>query len=106
MNEKEEIRNNPWKVVITTHRHYSKWKMHIEIEDVSREDNLFLFPKQLGYFRGGNLHHVHQYDADGRMYFERQIPNFGKVWIHDPEGNNIIEFDDYESLLNEITSDL
>ncbi len=104
MKEKENIRNAPFLMNIKACRHYNvpRTKLSIEIEIANEEEKLIL--SSSGIFRGRLGNHFHGYNNRGREYFEKLIPNFGKirVLIHNEKP---ISFDNYEEFLDEITSD-
>ncbi len=102
MDRKEVIRNNPWFVMINTQRHFDNWKLYIKIELTDQKNDLFLFPEKGMCI--GEGHSFHDYDANGRHFFNDLMENFGRVWVMIPEGKPI-EFDSYEALMNKITSD-
>ncbi len=103
MHTKEEIRNNPWFVMIYTQRHFDNWKLYIKIELTNQKNDLFLLPPKKGMWIGEG-HSFHDYDDKGRYFFNDLMENFGRAWVMIPEGKPI-EFDSYEALLNKITSD-
>ncbi len=107
MYEKEEIRKNPWKLFEIAIRHYFNSKVnYIEIELTNEDKNLFLFKDRFGKLKEGNniLKSFHYYDADGREYFLKLLPSFGKVWIFIGGEKIPRAFDSYEKFLDEITS--
>ena len=107
-NDKEEIRKNPWKVYITAKRHFSFLNskvMYIEIELTEENNNLFLLSKGFGKGKGkvNILKKFHNYDANGRNYFEKLLPHLGKVWIFIGGEKKPRVFSSYENFLSEIT---
>jgi len=104
MNEKENIRNAPFLMNIKACRHYNvpRTKLFIEIEIANEEEKLILSSR--GIFRGRLGKHLHDYNNRGREYFERLMPNFGKIRVL-IRNEKAISFDNYEEFLDEITSD-
>ena len=104
MNEKENIRDAPFLMNIKACRHYNvpRNKLFIEIEIANEKEKLILSSR--GIFRGRLGKHLHDYNNRGREYFDRLIPNFGKIriLIHNEKP---IFFDNYEGFLDEIISD-
>jgi len=110
MTEKEEIRNNPWKVYITSQRYYTTLKipkLYIEIELTDEDENLFLYKESFGKTkRGINIEkNVHNYDEDGRDFFSELVPTFGNVWVFIHGEKQPWHFRSYEEFLDKITSD-
>ena len=99
MNKREEIENNPWKILITARRHYSKGKLYIEIEIRGEQKNLFLLSEGLCLGKGKRFHN---YDTKGRDFFNDLKPKFGKVWILIPGETEVITFNNYKEFLDKI----
>ena len=102
MQTKDEIRNNPTFVRNYTQGRYNDEVLFIEIELTNQKNNLFLCSQDIGICLGKEKK-VHDYDDKGRRYFKTLIENFGRVWVAIP-GRVPVKFDDYESLLDEISS--
>jgi len=101
MSKKEEIKKNPWRVLITARRFYSKSNLYIEVEIKDQERNLFLLKQGMCIGKGKKFHN---YDEKGRHFFNDLIPIFDKVWILIPGETEKIPFDNYEKFLDKITS--
>jgi hypothetical protein len=104
MKSKDKIRNEPYKVIKTAQRHDNNFTLYIEIELVNQKDNLYLLLSHEKGMHIGDDPTIHRYDDNGKRFFNDLMENFGRAWIKIPEGKSI-EFDNYEALLNKITSD-
>lgn len=103
--EKEEIRNAPFLVFNQARRHYYRGQisreLFIKIEVINHPKNIGLF--SVGIYEGHAQEKMFQYDEDGRGFFNKLMPNFGKIIVH-LDNAETEKFDNYEEFLNEITS--
>ena len=104
MKTKEEIRHNPFFVIVNTQRHVNNWILYVDFELTDQKDDLFLFEPGKGMCIGQG-HRYHRYDEDGRHFFNDLMGNFGRVWVLIPGETKPIEFNNYEEFLDEITRD-
>lgn len=100
MEKREEIRNNPWEVLMTTLYLYNKFDLYIKIEIVSEHKNLYLLQE---YMCIGTGKLVHNYDQDGRNFFNALMRYFGDVWLLTLGEKEIESFVNYEDFLDRIT---
>lgn len=103
MERNVDIRNNPWKVLMTTQCHYNKLDLYIKIEIYTEQKSLYLLQE---YMCMGIGKLVHNYDKDGRDFFNALMPYFGEVLVLMPGEKEIESFVNYEDFLDRITSKL
>ena len=88
--EKEEIRNKPFLVFKVARIYYYGPKisreLYIKIEVINHPKNIGLF--SAGIYESHAQEKLFQYDEDGREFFNRLMPNFGKI---------IVQFDNAET---------
>jgi len=78
------------------------WHDHFELTE--ENNNLFLLSKGFGKGKGkvNILKKFHNYDANGRNYFEKLLPHLGKVWIFSGGEKKPRVFSSYDNFLSEI----
>jgi len=107
MDEKKDIRNAPFLMNIKACRYYNvpRTKLFIEIDIINEEEKLILSYKGISVGRLGKRHY--DYDGRGKDFFNKMMPNFGKINLKIFMDKEIIkkDFDNYEEFLDEITSD-
>jgi len=110
MNHKEEIRNSPFLVHVSTRIHYygveqRKYDLFIEIEIIEKKEKITLSSEGISGGKYGN--YIQKYDNQTSGYFYELIQNFGKINIKlfDGKKDAKTDFNNYEEFLDEITSD-
>lgn len=107
MNDKDSIREAPWKVFITTKHYYwvTESKLSIVIEIINEIKKLVLFSGGMHRGRRGTRYlRYNRYDDNGNDYFNRLMNKFGKITVKIQSGDKY-EFDNYDKFLETITSE-
>lgn len=112
MFKKSELEHNPFLIWTCVQRHWAQPPQSLEIELLDRKEKLrFVTPTDMTTKKRthgiciGEGHCYHDLDAEGREFFSKLRPQFGKVWIPIPGEAKPREFLNYEEFLSEIAED-
>ena len=98
MTKKEEIRNNPWKILKTAQRHYSNFNIYLLIVAPDKTKSFYLRKEGMIVERNN----IKEYRRKETSDLFQELKPFKQIHVLVPKKPEIEMFDSFEEFIDEI----